>query len=261
MPSQGFANWVNDEKTDADHFYCAYPQATTRMVSSALQAFRHLRTFATIAAQTEGDPDRFAAELQQLLDKVAGVPREPRRLPRGGVKTFAALIPIQPESVGSLRAVLQGLGPDTAGGSPFAGVPGTHAVRLAVLDSFGSRAQSPRRLHPALLSISALVDGPVTYWLRSMGAVLQDGGDSIWAHCSGWPGPGPAVTARWLLGFEIRTHECIIAHPAATADQIVDALRQQRDLQALAVRARALKPKELRQQYDALFGTPELVSV
>ncbi|HEV7535019.1 MAG TPA: hypothetical protein VGP90_05250 [Acidimicrobiia bacterium] len=176
-------------------------------------------------------------------------------------EAFFALVPIRAGDEPSLREMLEGFDPGRAGASPFSAVPGTHVVRLTVVDSFGTRSDGRRRLHPALLSISVLVDGPVEDWLRSMAAGLGPSGDALWAHCLGWPGPGPAVTGRWLWSLRQRMHLTVIGHPDPTVDDVRRALDQQRALRDLAIRARTLTPKELRVAYGEQFGATATVRV
>lgn len=176
-------------------------------------------------------------------------------------EAFIALVPIRPGDEPSLRQTLEAFDPERIGASPFAAVPGTHVVRLAVIETFGARNEGHRRLHPALLSFSVLVDGPVDAWLRSMGATLGPTGDALWAHCSGWPGPGPAATGRWLLSFRLRMHTYVIGHPEPTVDDVTLALRRQRSLRELAIRAQTLTPKALRAAYDEVFGPTAEVRV
>jgi hypothetical protein len=176
-------------------------------------------------------------------------------------EAFTALVPVRPGDEPALRRRLATLDPDGAGTGPFASVPGTHVVRLSVVDTFGARSEGHRRLHPALLMISSLVDGPVEDWLRTMAATLGTTGDALWAHCSGWPGPGPASTARWLAAFRLRMHICLVGHPDPTVAEMERALDRQRRLRDLAIRAQTLTPKELRAAYDEVFGRPVEVPV
>jgi hypothetical protein len=54
--------------TTADHYYCAYPEATTTMVSAALDADRKLDAF---LVRTRGvEDDRFTAEYRRFLTDV-----------------------------------------------------------------------------------------------------------------------------------------------------------------------------------------------
>jgi hypothetical protein len=162
------------------------------------------------------------------------------------VDNVSALIPILSGHERDLRLAVEAL-PDHDQ-SPFAGVPGTHVARLVVLDSFGGPATPRRRLHPALLALSVMIDGPFDAWLDSMCTALGPTGEALWVHCAGWPGPGPAVTARWLYGFRIRLHTSIVGNPGALRPEVEKGLRQRAALLELALAGR-LPADDLRQRY------------
>jgi len=166
-----------------------------------------------------------------------------------GVENLALLVPIRPGAERDLRRAVEAL--PSGDGSPFAVVPGTHVARLVVLGAMGSASAPKRRLHPALLSLSALVDGPSKEWLRMMCDTLGPTGDGLWAHCAGWPGPGPAATALWLSRFQIRLHMDIVGNPSASVTEVEEALRKRAVLLDLALEARGLPPEELRELYRA----------
>lgn len=172
-------------------------------------------------------------------------------------EAFLALVPIRPGAAPALRQRLEAFDPERVGASPFAAVPGTHVVRLSVIETVGARDAGHRHLTPALLSFSGLVDGSLDAWLLTMATTLGPVGDALWADCSGWPGPGPAVTARWMATFRQRMHTCVIAHDQPTVEEIRLALDRQRKLRELAIRAQTLPPKELRAAYAEIFGPVE----
>jgi hypothetical protein len=165
-----------------------------------------------------------------------------------GAGNFSALVPVLPGHERELRAAIDALG--TGEDSPFAAVAGTHITRLVILDAFGGPSEPRRRLRPALLTFSAMVDGPVEAWLRAMCTTLGAVGDCLWTHCSGWPGPDPAATAVWLGSFRIRLDVSLVGNPNASVEQVEKALRQRRNLLNLALEARHLSPAELRRRYE-----------
>jgi hypothetical protein len=176
------------------------------------------------------------------------------------VEMFASLVPVRRDQEKGLRAVLDGLG--TSDQSPFAAVPGTHVARLAVIRRVGAAAARDRRLHTALLSFSALVDGPVEDWLGSLPAACGAAGDAVWNHCAGWPGPEPAdAFARWLLDFRLPMHTCIIAHEKTSVGEVTTAIEQRKLLLRLAVAARGLDDGELRRAYNEAFGSLATVAI
>lgn len=70
MPAQNFLAWVDDNRVPPSHYWCAYPEATTRMVRSGLRINAHVTRFD--AATADVDDEQFAhAFRQRLLPAVA----------------------------------------------------------------------------------------------------------------------------------------------------------------------------------------------
>jgi hypothetical protein len=64
-PMDSFKRWVDEHRFEADHYWCAYPEATTKMVKAGLQIADRLRDFEVAVADV--DDDRFALEYDHLL--------------------------------------------------------------------------------------------------------------------------------------------------------------------------------------------------
>jgi hypothetical protein len=68
LPTGPFKEYIKRNEIEASHFYSAYPQATTTMISAALEVQRRVAAF---EARTEGmDPDAFATEWDKLVSEV-----------------------------------------------------------------------------------------------------------------------------------------------------------------------------------------------
>jgi hypothetical protein len=63
-----FAAFIDDHWVTTEHYYCAYPQASTKMILSALELRRHFEEFAKRAPGI--DPDRFADEFYEFVARV-----------------------------------------------------------------------------------------------------------------------------------------------------------------------------------------------
>jgi hypothetical protein len=63
-----FAQYIDRHWIHSDHYYCAYPQASTKMILSALELRRHYDAFA--ARAPEIPPDRFEAEFGEFVAQV-----------------------------------------------------------------------------------------------------------------------------------------------------------------------------------------------
>ena len=63
-----FTSYIGDHWVACEHYYCAYPQASTKMILSALELRRHIDDFAALAPQLE--PDAFASEFADFVARV-----------------------------------------------------------------------------------------------------------------------------------------------------------------------------------------------
>jgi hypothetical protein len=103
---------------------------------------------------------------------------------------------------------------------PFARVPGTHLVRVQVLQPPSRRWR--RRPRPYLL-LAAEHDGPVEPWLAAAARELE----AVLAHCAFWPGAADAAeVARWARERTVAVGFSVLA-TGATVEQIGAALRRQ----------------------------------
>jgi hypothetical protein len=134
------------------------------------------------------------------------------------------------------------------GRSPFVEIPGTHVARFVVINSLGTGDPTHRRrLRPARLLFSAVVDGPEEAWLYGLfkkGAALED----VWEHCSGWPAGAP-LEARtpWLTQYRRTPTHQIVARNATVAE-ILRGLELQRVMAELK-HLKDTNPADLRAAY------------
>jgi hypothetical protein len=111
-------------------------------------------------------------------------------------------------------------------GEPFARVPGTHLVRVQVLQPPARRWRG--RPRPYLL-LAAEHDGAAEPWLAAAAREL----DAVLAHCAFWPGAAdPAEVARWACERTVDVGFSVVA-TGATVDQIGAALRRQAEVRAM----------------------------
>ena len=68
LPSSGFTDWTERNAIPASHYYCAYPEATTSMVSAGLAIQASVEPF--LAAAPGMTDDEFAAAWAELLTDV-----------------------------------------------------------------------------------------------------------------------------------------------------------------------------------------------
>lgn len=168
------------------------------------------------------------------------------------VEMLTVLSPVQLGEETPLRKTLQAVKGRDA--SPFDAVPGTHTARWVVLQWVGTGDPTRRRrLRPAVLLFSAVVDGPVESWLWGLLHGVDGTAEEVWSHCSGWPGADkrPAC-ARWLLDHRLPLTFEFLGYDA-TVDEITHGLELRHRLADFAVRARDLEPDQLRTEYEKHF--------
>ncbi len=68
FPSGPYQRWTNDNAVAAEHYWCAYPEASTRVAAAGLRVDDRLRRFKQDVAGA--DPDHFLAEYERLLTDV-----------------------------------------------------------------------------------------------------------------------------------------------------------------------------------------------
>lgn len=165
------------------------------------------------------------------------------------VEILSYLLPIDAGHEPQLRSTLATFKRDT---SPFNKVPGTHVARMVVINGLGTGDPTHRRrLRPARLLFSAVVDGPEAGWLYGLfekGRGLEE----VWRHCSGWPAGQRDAWLTWLLQYAVTPTHKIVAHDATVAE-IRRGLALQRAMARLKHEKDGLKPADLRAAYrDAM---------
>jgi hypothetical protein len=65
LPTAPFKQYIQDNETEADHYYCAYPDATSTMIQRALELDTRLAALKRDAERL--DPDAFAAAYRRFL--------------------------------------------------------------------------------------------------------------------------------------------------------------------------------------------------
>jgi hypothetical protein len=165
------------------------------------------------------------------------------------VEILSTLTPVKEGGEEPLREELAGF----ENHSPFADVPGTHAARWVVMNWLGTGDRTRRRrLRPAQLLFSAVVDGPVDAWLWGLLEKQGAAADHVWRHCTGWPAHGGGTArARWLLDHHLDITFPFIAHDATVFD-IRRGLALRSALARLAPAVGTLNPREMRDAYDRL---------
>jgi hypothetical protein len=166
------------------------------------------------------------------------------------VEILTYLLPVEAGHEQPLRSTLETF---ERGTSPFVQVPGTHVARFVVINWLGTGdPTNRRRLRPARLLFSAVVDGPEEGWLFGLIAKQGTTLEEVWRHCSGWSAEPREAWTPWLLEYRLTPSHQVVAHDATVAE-IRRGLALQRAMAQLKFEACDLKAGDLRAAYkDAM---------
>jgi hypothetical protein len=213
-----FKRYVDKNELEVLHFYCAYPEETTRTVNQAIALADRLEregldeTSKRLALGPVPEPrpplTGFAAGARSWLRAVTG---------RYGVYPFTAATPIVPERADELRERLLGLER-----SPLADVPGTHFARFVwIPDELLDLGQLPDRLDCPYLLFTSNHDGSQDDYLRALAPIAEP----LWGACRDYPSD-PREFPRWLASHAIDTRYFVIGFPPRPAAAVQEAAAQ-----------------------------------
>lgn len=228
IPGRAFVDYVRGASLPADHFYSAYPQATTTEVLAGLAAeaaVADLRGRVLAGHDPASFDAAYTAALLALQPRpmVGAQPDSVVGDVRGGLYAFTALTPVRPGAVTELRATLAALG--TGAQSPFAAVPGVHFARWVVIDELPTQPGQQRDGWPqAYLLTSTTADGstpPYADLHRSLGAAR----DAVYGLCAGYPqAPTEAGFAAYLQQCRIPAGRFYAGYPDASVGAVLSGL-------------------------------------
>ncbi|HEY4410156.1 MAG TPA: hypothetical protein VGO87_09750 [Acidimicrobiia bacterium] len=167
---------------------------------------------------------------------------------------LTTLVPVDAGREEALRKTLADLGPGDE--SPFHGLAGTHMTRLYVLDHYGGSLLGPvyhRELTPALLVLTAVVDGEPAAWADRLAVDIGPTVEAVWSHCRGFPGVDDGrAFGRWLLGYAVAPSFAIIPRQD-TVERVRSGLDVRARLGGLAARLQGAAPGAVRAAYRQAF--------
>ena len=202
IPVEPFKDYIRANEYVANHYWNAYPGATTTEIISAARVSAAVDELSARAALAR--PGRVQGRLRGHADRDPARPVS--RNVSGQAYALTVLTPILDGHAAELTAHLDALPEGDA--SPLARVPG-HAPRALGGDRPGQvpgpRA-APARLarRAARLLFTSNFDGELDPYLERLQTGLGEDADAIWGHCRGYPGRGAGGFARWLQGAPAR---------------------------------------------------------
>lgn len=196
LPTGPFKEYIRSNETAADHFYSAYPEATSTMVQRAL-----------------------------TLDGFVPAARESKSTNVSGqAYAFMAMLPVTPGLDYKLTSYLRALDP-----SPFASLPRTHFARFVVITDFHNHPSWKQRKEEHLdlpyLIVTSNFDGDLDSYLDELCASPEVVAMS--QLCVGCPKPAtPSTLKAYFKHNQIQTGVFFAAYGGATVEQVHAALEK-----------------------------------
>lgn len=195
-PPAEWRDWARRHELPAQHYYCAYPEATVKQIDIELIAER-LKSRSQ-AQQAIRMPPKVT--LRDWLRSLRGLVHPTQAAPVGvhrgqarkcTVSAVTSLTPVLPERKDDLRKHLAEIEARARGGegSPFQGVKGTHCARWVIVDYLmKDEKDGPVRtdLDPPLLLFGVIGDGTPREYLAELARSIGEAGRRVWTdYCEG----------------------------------------------------------------------------
>jgi Dyp-type peroxidase family len=233
QPPSAFRRWARTHELPAQHYFCAYPEATVKQIEFAL------------VAQATGSPEEAEKAIREvprlsLLDRLRAPGRllRPDRASPAGAATGAVrdspvsavtyLTPVVPDMLEALRRRLAEIEEEARsprGRSPFERVEGIHVARWVVVDRLLNPKVSdrPLDLNPPMLLFGAVGDGEPGQFRDRLCEQLPGHARGIWTeHCVG---ADARSLPRYLHRHRLRDGLLFAGYRAST-DTVKTALRE-----------------------------------
>jgi hypothetical protein len=222
-----FQRYTRDANIEPSWYYCAYPEASTKMIRSALELRRRVRGFNARTADLDGK--RFREAYDAFLAETIRIRNPARPAPAQASGMVSILLPLRDGHEDALREELEALFDD-----PLP-VPEetTHFARFTVVPDPG----------PYLLA-SAWFDGPEEEFLDAFRARLGERAETIFRHCEH---EGDPFARRLPVGAPF------LGYDGATLPEIRVALAEAERFRELALRAHELPPDALSGEWRGTF--------
>jgi hypothetical protein len=234
-PVSRLLDYVEPRFTEAIHFYSAYPDASTRMVISALDARRAFNEFAAVGREAPARflPDRPTSRRGRAL---GGTPRQP-------AETISVLSPILEGREDVLKRRLEAL-PEGAE-SPLARVTGTHMARWSIVSPLPYKDTEEKIDSTSYLLFTSWYEGDTSAYTRALRSQLDDLADELWGNCVAYPGKSDLGEFwTYLIRHSIKPHLAFGGYPDSVSE-VLAALELRDELDPMVVKQSGLDTVEL----------------
>ncbi len=178
-PVSRFVDYVESRFTPEAHFYCAYPDASTRMVIAG----SHERAkFDKFAGTVSGPPPRFRRK--RSSDRIAGpVPLGRYRQKNDTITVLAPIVTGRDQALEDLLKKLP-IGLE----SPLASVSRTHMARWSIVAPLPYKRGRTHIDPTSYLLFASWFRGSAESYIRDLRDGLGALADDIWGNCTGYRG-------------------------------------------------------------------------
>ena len=162
---------------------------------------------------------------------------------------LTTMIPVLPERVDDLEALLESLDPLA---SPFGALRQAHCVRLLVIRDlvYQGRPQKPEHLDTPYLAFTASFDGDLDPFLRDLAALPES--REVFSCCKGY---AEASFVEWMRSHKKDNGYFLSPWPFKRVQDVQEALRVHEGFQGLVDGARGMSDAELQTAFKALMGS------
>jgi hypothetical protein len=155
-----------------------------------------------------------------------------------GAASLTVMAPVRADASEALLAELERLGSGDEG--PFARVSGTHFGRFVFVPALTGTRGEPLTSAGSFLLMCADFDSSQAAWSASLCEHAGDQLDAVMSHCEGFPGSGdPAAVADYFISHNAPPGFTVAGYRRIRVEDVREALRLQRALRDLAMRAQA----------------------
>jgi len=221
-PLKVFLQYIKPRISEDAYYYCAYPDASSSMITAALELERRVERFDEEAERLgdEGFLKRYQAFLAQSEKFMLSValPYSPsawglwRRTPT----SLIAMMPVRSGHQEELESALAGLPKDES--SPFADIESIHFARFTVLPALLDGNREPLSSQ-AYLIFAADFDGCLRSCLKSLRRHCAGALNEVLQHCESYPGSTNRVQfERYLRTHRIKPGFSVISYHATVKE-------------------------------------------
>ena len=160
---------------------------------------------------------------------------------------LTTMIPVLPERVDDLEALLEGMDPLA---SPFRALRQAHCVRLLVIRDvvYQGPPQKPEHLQQPYRAFTASFDGALDPFLRDLAALPAS--RDVFSCCKGY---AEASFVEWMRSHKKDNGYVLTPWPFKTVQDVQEALRVHEGFQGLVDDARGMSDAELQDAFRALM--------